>query len=317
MKGEHFLVTGAQGCIGAWVIKNLLEMNYPVTAVDIDDRPIRLSLLIASAKLRNVEFVRGDIKDLELIKRLIKQKTITHVIHLAGLMGPDCRANPLLGATVNVLGTLTVFEAVKACQKQVRCIAYASSAAVLGSDEKYESYPIMDKAPRLTDTLYGVFKKTNEDCARVYWQDVEIRSVGLRPPVVYGPGRDRGLTAGVTMAIQAAVLNQKYEISFGGKANMEFADDVARCFIECVLKESEGANSYNMLGDILEVEDMICVIEDMFPSSKGKITSSGYIAKMPIFVSDAGLQDLIGPFHPITFREGARRTADFFLKLQG
>ena len=316
MKTEHFLVTGAQGCIGAWVIKNLVGMGYPVTAFDIDDRPIRVSLLVPPDKLRKVEFVRGDINDLSLLKELIGKKSVTHVIHLAGLMTPDCKANPPLGATVNVVGTLTVFEAVKAFRKQVKCVAYASSGAVLGPEERYTSLPIIDKAPRLTATLYGVFKKAMEDCARVYWEDEGIRSVGLRPPVVYGPGRDKGLTAGATMAIQAALLNQEYEIGFGGQGNMEFADDVAKGFIACALKAPEGAPSYNMLGEILDVEDMIRVIEEIVPSSKGKITCVKQVNKMANNVSDSGLQTLIGPFRPITYREGTRVTADFFRKLQ-
>ena len=36
------------------------------------------------------------------------------IIHMAGLQVPVCRENPVLGAKVNVLGTLNIFEAVKA-----------------------------------------------------------------------------------------------------------------------------------------------------------------------------------------------------------
>ena len=68
MGKEHFLVTGAQGCIGAWVIKNLVEMGHPVTAFDIDDRPARISLLVPPDALKKVHFVRGDISDLNLLQ---------------------------------------------------------------------------------------------------------------------------------------------------------------------------------------------------------------------------------------------------------
>jgi nucleoside-diphosphate-sugar epimerase len=315
MSKNSFLVTGAQGCIGSWVIKNLLEEGHDVTAFDIDDRPVRLSLLLSPEQLKKIRFAQGDINNLELIKRLIEQRSISHIVHLAGLMTPDCRARPILGATVNVLGTLTVFEAARAHRGQVRCVAYASSGAVMGLDEQYDSLPVKDGAPRIPATLYGVFKTTSEDCARIYWQDEGVRSVGLRPPVVYGPGRDRGLTAGVTLSVKAALLGEDCEIGFGGPANMEFVDDVAKGFVLCALKEPEGAPALNMLGEIVEVEEMIRIIKDLLPTSKSKITSLEKRNAMVNRVDDSGIQALIGPFPRTPFREGVRLTADFFRRL--
>jgi nucleoside-diphosphate-sugar epimerase len=315
MSKHCFLVTGAQGCIGSWVIKNLLELGHDVIAFDIDDQPVRLSLLLTAEQRKKIYFVRGDINDLGLIKNLIHKRAASHVIHLAGLMTPACKTNPILGATVNILGALTIFEAAKAFKDQVRCVAYASSGAVMGPDEKYESHPIRDGAPRTPATLYGVFKTANEDCARIYWQDEGIRSVGLRPPVVYGPGRDGGLTAGVTLAIKAALLNKAYEIGFSGPANMQFTNDVAKSFVLCALKEPEGAPAFNMLGEVLEVEEMIRVIEGLFPLVKNRITSIQMRNAMANLVDDSGLQNLIGPFHRTPFREGAKLTADLFRKL--
>jgi nucleoside-diphosphate-sugar epimerase len=315
MSRNCFLVTGAQGFIGSWVIKNLLDMEHDVIALDVHTRPVRLSLLLHPEKLKKIRFVRGDINKLGQIKKLVEGCAVSHVIHLAGLQTPECRAKPILGAAINVVGTLTLFEAIKAYKDQVKCVVYASSGAVLGTDADYGSLPIEDDAPRIPGTLYGVFKVTNEECARIYWQDEGIRSVGLRPPVVYGVGRDKGLTAGTTLAIKAAMLGQTYEIGFGGVANMEYADDVAHSFIACALKAPEGAPFYNMLGDVLDVDDMIGVIEEIFPLSKGKITCTKQRNIMANDVSDAGLQALIGPFHPLSYEEGAKRTANLFRTL--
>jgi len=315
MQRRCFLVTGAQGCIGSWVIKNLLDMGHEVIALDVHTRPVRLSLLLHTEKLKAICLVRGDINNLGQIKKLLEKFSVTHVIHLAGLQTPECRANPILGAATNVVGTLALFEAIKAYKEQVKSVVYASSGAVLGTDADYGSHPIEDGAPRIPGTLYGVFKVTNEECARIYWQDQGIRSVGLRPPVVYGVGRDRGLTAGATLAIKAALLGQTYEIEFGGAANVEYADDVANSFIACALKAPEGAPVYNMRGEVLEVDDMIAVIEEIFPSSKGLITCAKRRNIMANDVSDTGLQALIGPFHPLGYEEGARRTAELFRTL--
>ncbi len=315
MDRHCFLVTGAQGCIGSWVTKNLLAMGHEVIALDVHTRPARLSLLLPPEKLRAIRFVRGDINDLGQIKKLLEDHAVSYVVHLAGLQTPECRAEPIRGAAINVVGTVTLFEAIKACKEQVRCVVYASSGAVLGADEDYGSHPVEDDAPRIPGTLYGVFKVANEECARIYWQDHGIRSVGLRPPVVYGVGRDRGLTAGTTLAIKAAMLGQSYEIGFGGAANVEYADDVANSFIACALKAPEGAPVYNMRGDVLEVDDMIGVIERIFPASKGMITRRKQSNIMANDVADAGLQGLIGPFHPLSYEQGAKRTADLFRTL--
>jgi nucleoside-diphosphate-sugar epimerase len=315
MSRGRFLVTGARGFIGSWVTKNLLERGFDVTAFDVDDRSQRLSLLLSPKELKKIHFVRGDVNDLGLMLKVLREGSISHVIHTAGLQTPECRDRPIAGATVNVLGMVTVFEAVKACKDQVACVVYASSGAVLGTEDRNASHPLPDEAPRNPETLYGVFKTANEQCARIYWQDEGIRSVGLRPPVVYGVGRDKGLTAGTTLAIKAALLGEACEIGFSGPANMEYVDDVARCFVDCAVKAPAGAPVYNMLGEILTVEDMIGVIEELFPAARGKLTCVPSRNRMANDVSDAGLQALIGPFRPLSYREGAGRTAELFRSL--
>lgn len=314
MSSERFLVTGGQGFIGAWIVKTLLEMNHGVIAYDVHDQPARISLLLHPEHLKQVDFVHGDTNNLDLLIELIVKKSITHVIHVAALMTPDCKANPLHGATANVLGTLSVFEAVKAYKSQVRCIAYASSASVLGPDEKYEYHPIPDEAPALPSSIYGVYKKTNEECARIYWEEEGIRSVGLRPGMVYGPGRERGFPD-PTHALKAALLGQEYKIGFGGMANMQFVGDVVKSFISCVLKAPKGAPVFNINGEVLDVAEMISNIEEVVPSSKGKITYINNRLAMGIHVEDSGLQKLIGPFNPTKFREGIGITADFLRRL--
>jgi hypothetical protein len=67
-----------------------------------------------------------------------------------------------------------------------------------------------------------------------------------------------------------------------------------------------------MLGEVLDVQDMISVIEAMFPSARGTITCRQPRNKMANHVSDTGLQGLIGPFRPLTYCEGVEKTAERF-----
>jgi UDP-glucuronate 4-epimerase len=220
---ETWLVTGALGCIGAWTVATLVREGAGVVAFDIatDDR--RLRLIATPEELARVTFARGDITQLETVERALTEHGVTHVVHLAALQVPFCKADPVLGAQVNVTGTVNVFEAAKRRALETT-IAYASSAAVY--DGRGEI------APR---TLYGVYKVANEGTARVYRQEDGVASIGLRPFSVYGPGRDQGLTAGPTLAIESAVRGEPYRIAFGGRTQFHYAPDVARAFVRAGL----------------------------------------------------------------------------------
>src|SRR5581483_6983903 len=112
MSTVRFLITGAMGCIGAWTVRNLVRSGVAVVAFDLAGEPRRLKLIMTPDELAQVTFVHGDITDLSALEQTLSTHAITHVIHLAALQMPFVRANPPLGARVNVLGTLNVFEAV-------------------------------------------------------------------------------------------------------------------------------------------------------------------------------------------------------------
>src|SRR5688572_1767185 len=101
MRQEHFLVTGALGCIGAWVLRNLVQAGIETTVYDLGTDLQRLRLIMSEDELATVQFANGgDISNLELLKTTMSDKEITQIVHLAALQLPFCRANPSLGAQV-------------------------------------------------------------------------------------------------------------------------------------------------------------------------------------------------------------------------
>ena len=126
------LMTGGYGCIGPWVAKQLVEQGREVWIFDLKEDTHRLDLLLDDEQKGNVHFVPGDVSDPEAVRAAVERVGATHLLHLAGLQTPTCRANPILGAKVNVIGTLAVFEAAVALKGQVERVVYASSAAVHG-----------------------------------------------------------------------------------------------------------------------------------------------------------------------------------------
>src|ERR1700716_1820923 len=154
-------------------------------------------------ELAAVEYVRGDITDLDAVEGVLAKRRITHVIHLAAMLVPLAAADPPRGALVNVVGTVNVFEAVK--RRGLPGLAYASSAAVY---DRADGIRVAEDADGHPINHYGVHKQANEGAARIYWQDDHVASVGLRPHIVYSPGRDHGMTAGPTLAMVAAVRGE-------------------------------------------------------------------------------------------------------------
>src|SRR2546428_6945847 len=160
------LLTGGYGCIGSWIVRNLLERGDQAWIYDLKEDPRRLRLILPEEQVRQVRFLSGDVTDLSCLRQAIETNQISHIIHLAGLQVPLCRADPLLGAKVNVLGTLAVFEAVRQAGGQVQRLVYASSAAVFGPPESYAGGPLGDDVLLTPTTHYGVFKCCNEGNAR-------------------------------------------------------------------------------------------------------------------------------------------------------
>ena len=190
---DRTLVTGALGCIGAWTIKALLDDGEDPVGFDLGSDDSRLRLILDEEERERVTLVPGDVTDEGALGRALDEHEITHVVHLAALQVPFCRADPVRGAHVNVRGTVVVFEAVKARSDQIPGLAYASTTAVYNASDPS---PAPESGGTAPSTLYGVYKLANEGTARVFWHDDGVASIGIRPYVVYGPGRDQGMTSG-------------------------------------------------------------------------------------------------------------------------
>ena len=310
-----YFITGASGFIGAWIIKNLVERGTPVIAFDTSTDTRRLSMLLDPGQLSCVRFVTGDVRDSEAVADAFQKAGATHIIHLAGVQVPTCRRDPVLGAQVNVIGTLNVFEAVKRAGG-VQGLVYASSAAVMGPEEAYGGRAVPNDAPLLPRTHYGVFKQCNEGSALIYFLDNGISSIGLRPFTVYGPGRDVGVTADVTKAMKAAVAGRSFHIRFGGRNDLQFVEDTARAFILSAESGLTGARAYNLQGAVVRVaHDFVPLLEEVYPPARGKITCDD--VQMPIApeLDDSALRAEVGCLPKTPLREGIAATIAVFQRL--
>ncbi len=275
------LVTGGSGFIGAWIIRALLQQGIEVSVLDVSDDRQRLHALTGDAgpfsdgsgnesgsetgnsmsksagdgSLSDaIEWIVGDVSDRDTVADAAEG--CDQIVHLAAMLTPDCANDPIRGVHVNLIGSLNVFEAARI--HRMRQLLYMSSASVYGPDSGSDPFPI---------TLYGVWKLAMEGAARCYWQDHGLASAGFRPLVVYGAGREVGLSAGPTLACRAAAEGTSYQIPFSGETDLVYVEDVVDAYLAVLASELSGAHTYTVVGEVASMETFIQTIRATVPGA--------------------------------------------------
>ncbi|MDO8485353.1 MAG: NAD(P)-dependent oxidoreductase [Candidatus Limnocylindrales bacterium] len=309
---ERFLVTGALGCIGAWTVRALVREGVPVVAFDLGRNHRRLDQIMTREELAEVTFLVGDITDLTAIEVALDEHRITNVVHLAALQVPFCRADPPLGALVNVVGTVNVFEAVKRRLDRMAPLVYTSSmGAYSAADVNPVTGRLHEGGEAHPTTHYGVYKVANEGTARIYALDDGLSSIGLRPMTVYGAGRDQGMTSSPTVAIAAAVLGLPFTITFGGRTLFQYAEDVAGTLMAASRSSLDGAHVFNLGGHPVDISTWVEAIEAIVPDAAGLLTITPTELPFPSEIDHAGLA-AIGPVPVTPFLDGIHATVEIF-----
>ncbi len=311
---DCFLVTGASGFLGSWVTRELLTRGARFVLFDRDPDLRRLDQLLPE-RPADLNVVTGDVTDAAALQDVIKRHQVNRIIHLAALQIPACREHPLRGAHVNVLGTLAVFEAARQ-SGAIRQIVYASSAAVIGPEDRYAPGTVPNDAPLYPATHYGVFKQCNEGNASVYFRDYGLSSIGLRPWTCYGVGRDEGVTSDATRAIKAALLGEPFTIRYSGRNALQYARDVAALFVDCALRDRPMARAFNLRGRVVPMTEFLAEIESLLPTAKGLLQLSGGPIPVACDLDDHDLRELLPNVPDTPLREGIAETIALFEKLR-
>ena len=293
---EKIIIFGGSGFLGSWIVKAFLKKGYSVSIFDLKIQKELLSHVVGD-DINKIKFINGDITNYDQVQEAIND--MDHVINLAGLMTPDCSSNPILGAKVNVLGSINVFEALK--KNNNKFLVYASSAGVFGQKDHYYPFP---------ETHYGAYKLAVEGVARAYLNEDGISSVGIRPYVIYGPGREVGGTAGVTLACKAAKQGDSYTVNFSGKAGFVYVQDVVDLVEMSIAQIPSGALTFNINGITADVSEFINLIKKNIPLSDIGIEGD------PLSVVDEirgnEPSKTFKKFKYTSLEDGIKRTIDFY-----
>ncbi|MBO9488983.1 NAD-dependent epimerase [Endozoicomonas sp. G2_1] len=183
-----FLVTGAAGFIGFYVVQRLCEQGHQVVGIDnindYYDVNLKLARLAELDSLTNFTFIKLDLADREGIADLFEREQFNRVIHLAAQAGVRYSIdNPLAYADSNLVGHLTILEGCR--HHNIEHLVYASSSSVYGLNSKVP-FATSDSVDHPI-SLYAATKKSNELMSHTYSHLYGIPTTGLRFFTVYGP----------------------------------------------------------------------------------------------------------------------------------
>ncbi len=293
----RILVTGGSGFLGAWVVRQLVEAGHEPLVFDIVGDRSKVTEIAGQHVARDLVWVVGDIRRAQDVE--IAGQDCDAIIHLAGVLTPICKQSPVLGAEINLIGTLNVFEMAR--KQGIASLAYASTAGVFGSDDAHHPWP---------ETHYGAFKLAGEGSARAYWHDAGIASVGLRPFVVYGPGRDTGLSAGPSLACRAAAWGEDYVLPFTGRCGMVYVEDAAALFVRAALGRQDGARVFNLVGEEVSTNDVIARIKEIVPEAH--LSCAGPALPIAVGQDEAGLSEAFPGMRRTPLADGLAATVRFY-----
>lgn len=291
------LVTGGRGFLGAWIVRRLARRGFDLRIFDmVEDRALIARIAGPEAAAR-LDWRVGDIVSGAAVRTAAEG--CEAIVHLAGVLTPACAQDPVRGAEINLIGTLNVFEAARALG--IARIVYTSSGGVFGPNDGETPAP---------QSHYGAFKLACEGSARAYWHDHRLASVGLRPYIVYGPGRETGLTAGPTLACRAAARGEPYTIGYRGVAGLVHVDDVAAAYEAALLRAPDGAHVFNLNGVSASSEDVAEEIRRIAPGAR--ISVEGPALLMPEALGRDALEQILPGLPHTGLREGLAQTVRWY-----
>lgn len=227
-------VTGGTGLVGNWLVRRLVEVGADVVCLIRDWVP--QSELVRTGLIERVKVVRGDIRDREVLERILGEYEIDTVIHLAAqTIVTIANRNPISTFESNIAGTWNLLEA---CRRspQVKQIVVASSDKAYGDQE---ILPYDEDTPLQGQHPYDVSKSCADLIAKTYAQSYDLPVAITRCGNFYGagdlnwnriiPGTIRSIMRGESPVIRSdgSYIRDYFYADDGAAAYMHLAEKLA------------------------------------------------------------------------------------------
>lgn len=280
MKKQTILITGGSGFVGSHMVKKFSEDNNTVLVFDIMEPHYPFG--------KNVQFIQGDIFDLESLKKVVNRADI--VVHLVGLADSGvAQKNPMKSFQLNILSLQNILEACRICGNKK--IIFPSSAAVYGITE---DLPIKENFPLSPTNIYSAHKIICEKMVQSYQKNYGINYVILRFFNVYGKGNEGVIGIFLDKAKRGEIIE-----SFGPFQHRDFiyAGDVANA-VYMAIAHDKATNRIINIGSgkgvqIREILDLVC---EFYPAAKWIEKKAEFI--MYDSIADITLARILLDFQP-------------------
>ena len=301
---KKYLVTGAAGFVGSSIAKKLLDLGNEVITID------NLSTGIITNIPAGVNFIHGNVQDVETIKKLDNQK-IECIYHIAGQSSGEISFDdPIYDLQTNTQSTLLLID----LAKRINCkkIIFASTMSVYGDNKKIVS----ENDENDPKSFYGVGKLASEKYLKINSEDI-VCTV-LRLFNIYGPGQNmHNLRQGMVSIFLQQALTSKNIIVKGSLERFRdfiYIDDVVSAFLSAEKRKSKEFQVYNIgTGIKSSVKDLIAIIIKHFDEEKNIIIENntpgdqfGIIANILKAKKDLDFK----PTHDL--KNGIKKMIDFY-----
>ena len=302
IKGKNVLVTGGAGFIGSHLVDRLVADGSEVVVIDN----------LQAGKMENLEsvldritFIKGDIRDVELLKRAIADVDV--VFHIgANASVPDSVENPRYDFETNALGTFNVLEA--STNSDVKKIVYASSAAVYGEPEYT---PIDEGHPLQPISPYGASKLAGEKMGFAFNETYGLDFTAIRIFNTYGPRQPRYVMYDFIKKLRKNP--KKLEVLGTGEQVRDccYISDMVDAFM---LVAEKGDEIYNAAGGIpTSIKELAeFMVSEISPNAKIRYGGKSWKGDINTLIADiTKLRDL--GFKPkVPLEEGVRNLIRWF-----
>lgn len=308
------LVTGAHGFIGSWLTRALLERGDSVVVLQRDE-PALSSLRLLGVE-ESVSTVHGDLRDADLMRRVLGEYELDTVFHLAAqtIVGTANRS-PVSTFDTNIRGTWTLLEACR--ELEVPRVVVASSDKAYGA---HDELPYREDFALEATYPYDVSKAATDLIARSYWHTYGLPVAVTRFANIYG-GADLNFSRLVPEAACAALDGRAPVIRSDGSPQRDFlyVEDATAAYLaiaDALDSEAARGEAFNAGGEhphsVREVVELICRVagSDAEPDIRGQGNPAGEIDRQ--FVDSAKIRDRCGWTPKVDLEEGLRRAVDWY-----
>ena len=312
------LVTGGAGFIGSHLVEELASKGYHVVVIDNLSLGKVENLKEIMARYSNsVEFVRGDVRDADLIFNIIRDKEVEAIFHQAAASSaPMFTPDPRRGVEANILGFLNILEAAR--RFDINKVIYASTSSIYNIHEPPHKED-MNVFPR---TFYEYSLWMRELAAKIYWDYYGIECVGLRYFSIYGPREQhKGRYGNVISQFIWAMLRGDRPVIFGDGSqtrDFTFVKDAVRANILALERKGLKAEVFNVgTGRETSFNEIVSIINQVLGTNiEPKYVDNpikNYVYRTCADTSKA--EKLLGFRAETDLLTGVRITAEYYKKL--